>query len=63
MISPKDFEQRKLSLDGLDIREHTDCLEKLKSKGWIIAGTSPDTKNMCFNYTLKRRSRKELDIV
>ncbi|MCP3922658.1 MAG: RNA methyltransferase [Desulfobacterales bacterium] len=63
MISTKDFEHKTVSLDGLDIRKHSGCIDKLKSKGWVVAGTSPDTKNMCFNYTLKRRPKKQLDEV
>ena len=59
LYSMNDIEVKTVILKGLDSRKHTQDLNILEQKGWILANSSPDTKNMSCHYKLKRRVKKQ----
>ncbi len=54
IYSVDDIEYKTVIFEGLDSRKHTKDLNVLQKKGWILSNSSPDSKNMNFQYKLKR---------
>ncbi len=54
IYSVDDIEYKTVIFKGLDSRKHTEDLNVLQKKGWILSNSSPDSINMNFQYKLKR---------
>lgn len=52
--SANNFEEKTLSIDGLDTTKHLSQLDEFRKKGWFLFRSSPDARSGKFLYRLKR---------